>query len=92
MRRCGVYVFALKEIEIFAASGGFNAQFWQSTVFNVGTTALTIAGGGLLAKTATKGSFVPLASKFGSVKFYQGLPTAACAEIQACASPHWPPW
>lgn len=84
-------VFLAKEFEIFVQAGGFNAEFLKSTLYNAGTTALTYAGGGLLAKTATKGTYVALASRWGGELFYNGLPTAVCATIEPCASPHWPP-
>jgi len=84
-------VLAAKEVEIYFQAGGFNAEFLKSTLYNVATTTVTIVGGGLLGKAATKGTYAAIQSRWGGQLFYKGLPTAICAEIEACASPHWPP-
>ena len=84
-------VFLLKEVEIYTQAGGFNAEFLKSSLYNAATTTVTIVGGGLLSKAATKGTYAAIQSRWGGQLFYKGLPTAICAGIEACASPHWPP-
>ena len=82
------WMLTWKEAAIVQQTGGPGTwAFWRSSLFNLGTTALTVIGGNALSKVAVASGPTAIASKWGGQFFSAGLPRGRLWDLEMVRFP-----